>query len=638
MLVACTTFRWHTGCAAALLVVLLGAPRAQAECPTYVDASLHALDAQVDRDPRHVLDRIRPRLQQLAALASPPTMQLAGLYAIEAHAFQVLELDHEARAAANAGLPLASDPRDPVHLNLLIEYWSNVYDQAGLNEAASALAAARAAQAPESIADLCVRWAIGLNHLRTDRTDLAMTELSEVYRASDTPELGDLHARTASALSSVMRIVGNYPEALALNQESIDWIEPRRALIDLSVARFLRGKTFLAQGDHASAIEQLQLARRLSVQLRDQQGVAFADEWLCRANIELGHLKEARLQCDAALDTYAANHTTDMIAETRSFAAGVDLGEGNARGALATLNDLLSHGGGDLPAHDLPDAFLLRSRAHAALNDYVLAYRDFDTYFTLKAAASATDRARQVAAMRAQLEMGRQIERNATLQQELALSRAQLHWTRIGIGAGAIIITLLGGVLWSMLRYRRLLERYASEDGLTGLPNRRRTGDLARSALARAHAANMPLTLALLDFDYFKEINDRFGHAAGDSVLVEFARIARTALRPGDILGRWGGEEFLLVLPNCPAENASATVERLRALSSAINLPSGAARVSLSAGIANDESSTDSLERIIARADAALYEAKSAGRNLVRVRHGAEQDAGLLVEPDENVA
>jgi diguanylate cyclase (GGDEF)-like protein len=241
-----------------------------------------------------------------------------------------------------------------------------------------------------------------------------------------------------------------------------------------------------------------------------------------------------------------------------------------------------------------------------------------------------------VAAMRAQLEMGRQIERNATLQQELALSRAQLRWTRMVTGAGAIIIALLGGVLWSALRYRRLLERYASEDGLTGLPNRRRTGDLARGALARAQATHMPLTLALLDFDYFKEINDRFGHAAGDAVLVEFARIARTALRPDDILGRWGGEEFLLVLPDCPPESASTTVERLRSLSGAIGLPAGATRVSLSAGIASNEGSSDSLEAIIARADAALYEAKSAGRNLVRMHHG--QEPALLAEPSEDAA
>jgi diguanylate cyclase (GGDEF)-like protein len=637
MRAARTISSWcHSCCAAVLLVGILGGPSAQADCPTYDDAKLRALDAQVGRDPRHVLDLIRPQLERLAALPNPPTTQLAGLYAVEAYALQLLELDHEARAAASAGLPLASDPRDPVHLNLLIGYWSNVYDQAGLNEAASALAAARASQVPGSMADLCVRWAIGLNHVRNDRTDLAMTELSEVYRATDTPELGDLHTRTASALSSVMRIVGNYPESLALNQEAIDWIEPRKALLELSVARFLRGKTFLALGDHASAIEQLQLARGLSVSLEDHQGVAFSDEWLCLANIELGHVKEARTQCDAALDTYSANHTRDMIAETRSFAAGIDLAEGNPRAVIATLNELLVDRGGDLPAHDLPDAYLLRSRAHAALNDYALAYRDFDTYFKLKAAASATDRARQVAAMRAQLEMGRQIERNASLQQELALSRGQLRWTRMVTAAGAIIIVLLGGVAWSALRYRRLLERYASEDGLTGLPNRRRTGDLARAALARARAVRVPLTLALLDFDYFKEINDRFGHAAGDAVLVEFARVARTALRPGDILGRWGGEEFLLVLPGCAPEDASVTVERLRSLSGAIRLPAGAARVSLSAGMASNEGFLDGLEPLIARADAALYEAKSAGRNLVRTHHAEERT--LLVEPNENAA
>ena len=87
----------------------------------------------------------------------------------------------------------------------------------------------------------------------------------------------------------------------------------------------------------------------------------------------------------------------------------------------------------------------------------------------------------------------------------------------------------------------------ASQDALTGLPNRRRTQELALAALELAKATRKPLTLALIDMDHFKDINDRCGHAAGDHVLQEFARAGREALRETDILGRWGGEEFLLL-------------------------------------------------------------------------------------------
>ena len=163
--------------------------------------------------------------------------------------------------------------------------------------------------------------------------------------------------------------------------------------------------------------------------------------------------------------------------------------------------------------------------------------------------------------------------------------------------------------------------RLASQDGLTGLPNRRRTAELASDALASATAEEKPLTIAIIDMDHFKFINDRCGHATGDYVLREFARLGREAIRSGDVLGRWGGEEFLLIMPDAGPEMAMATLERLRTLVFGINLPpSGAGlRVSLSAGLALREKQVRSLDELIARADAALYTAKNDGRDLVRV-------------------
>jgi diguanylate cyclase (GGDEF)-like protein len=161
----------------------------------------------------------------------------------------------------------------------------------------------------------------------------------------------------------------------------------------------------------------------------------------------------------------------------------------------------------------------------------------------------------------------------------------------------------------------------ASLDSLTGLPNRRRTAELATEALGAATASLKPLTIAIIDMDHFKFINDHCGHATGDYVLREFARLGRESLRDCDVLGRWGGEEFLLVMPDTTPDVAMATLDRLRTLVFGIHLPpSGAGlRVSLSAGLATLEKQVRSLDELIARADAALYVAKNEGRDLVRV-------------------
>jgi diguanylate cyclase (GGDEF)-like protein len=159
------------------------------------------------------------------------------------------------------------------------------------------------------------------------------------------------------------------------------------------------------------------------------------------------------------------------------------------------------------------------------------------------------------------------------------------------------------------------------------LEHRQNREDLAIVTLTQAYRASIaprvtePVTIALIDMDHFKAINDRWGHATGDHVLKEFALIGREALRESDTLGRWGGEEFLLVMPETPLEFALSSLERLRALVFAIRLPSSGSglRVSLSAGLATSDADTRSLDELIARADAALYVAKNEGRDLVRV-------------------
>src|SRR5258707_2277563 len=189
-----------------------------------------------------------------------------------------------------------------------------------------------------------------------------------------------------------------------------------------------------------------------------------------------------------------------------------------------------------------------------------------------------------------------------------------------GVSA-VLVIALLIYFLIPNRRFRKQLVRLASLDGLTGLPNRRRTAELATEALATATAAEKPLTIAIIDMDHFKFVNDCCGQATGDYVLREFARLGRETVRACDVLGRWGGEEFLLIMPDATADAAMATLERLRTLVFGINLPpSGAGlRVSLSAGLAVCGGPVRSLDELIARADAALYLAKNEGRDLVRL-------------------
>ncbi len=163
------------------------------------------------------------------------------------------------------------------------------------------------------------------------------------------------------------------------------------------------------------------------------------------------------------------------------------------------------------------------------------------------------------------------------------------------------------------------LVQQATHDALTGLFNRRHVEDLLRAEVERAQRHARPLAVAMLDADHFKNINDTYGHPTGDDVLREISARCRKTLRANDILGRYGGEEFVIVFPETNVEEAGAVAERMRAAVAAnpIQVGGHALDVTVSIGV-SAYAPGHNVERLVERADAALYTAKQDGRNRVR--------------------
>ena len=156
------------------------------------------------------------------------------------------------------------------------------------------------------------------------------------------------------------------------------------------------------------------------------------------------------------------------------------------------------------------------------------------------------------------------------------------------------------------------------EDQLTGSLNRRGLDDVLDREIARADRRASPLCIAMLDLDDFKQINDKYGHIAGDEALIHLVRVIKETLRSMDVIARFGGEEFLIVLPDTPLEEAIQTVTRLqRELTKQIFMHNHTRLLmTFSAGIALRKELEDQAA-MIKRADIALYEAKKAGKNRV---------------------
>jgi len=611
-----------------LLGGMVGMSSVRASCLSSEDPEMRALDALVDRDPTKALKEAQTRLDSLASDPKINAGRMAAILSAQAAAYSALELDAQARDAALKGLKLAPNLNDPVHLELLTWYSVSFYDQVGIERVIGQIEATRASQQRGSVADLCLLITLGRLQYQENRPDLAVVSLTQAYRASMKPDLAAQRVQAASALSPLMRSAGDYEQALALNQEVIDWDATHESEFDLSVARYMRGKIFGAEHNFSAAVREFEQARAVSAAVDDDQGIAFSDMSSCEAQIELGQPGGARALCANAERIFTAAESTQVQKQTWALLARIDLAEGHADRALERLNRVLDHGGADLISRLVASVYELRAHARAALRDYSGAYSDLAEFARRYVADNDAERTRQAAAQRARFDTDRQIELNSDLQHELALAtersdrqREELRWTALILAAGGLVIALLIYIIFANLRHRQALVRLASEDSLTGLPNRRLTAELASSALRSATVTQQPLTLALIDLDHFKSINDRCGHAVGDHVLREFARVTRAALRVSDIMGRWGGEEFLLVLPGTTIDVAVEVIDKLRILTLEIELPAAGdgLSVSFSAGLAARIESTHHLDELIAGADAALYEAKNEGRDLLRI-------------------
>ena len=179
--------------------------------------------------------------------------------------------------------------------------------------------------------------------------------------------------------------------------------------------------------------------------------------------------------------------------------------------------------------------------------------------------------------------------------------------------------------LQTEINERQLLEsqlrQMASTDPLTGIPNRRHFFELAEREFSRAQREGTPLAICMVDIDRFKVLNDRHGHAVGDLVLSAVASCCASVLRDTDIIGRYGGEEFVIALPQADLATAEPIAERLRQKVHALDLPmiDGETRLSVTVGISQVLPQETALEMALQRADAALYAGKARGRNCVVV-------------------
>ena len=201
-------------------------------------------------------------------------------------------------------------------------------------------------------------------------------------------------------------------------------------------------------------------------------------------------------------------------------------------------------------------------------------------------------------------------------QEDIATMRDMVSWAQTEVN-----LTQLSEVQVQLITDLDQAQREAKLDGLTGFWNQITAKDILRRAYHRHLLTTTPLAAMMLDIDNFKQINDEFGHPFGDQVIQDIASALKTSLRPTDAIGRYGGDEFLVILENCPFSRAEDLSQRILEHINQIsfNYKNNSVEVSISIGLAaTDKEAIQSPEQLLEKADKGLYEAKKSGRNCAK--------------------
>jgi diguanylate cyclase (GGDEF)-like protein len=614
--------------------MLLVMPAVHGACVGTQEGELADLEALAFRDPANALPQIARTLTSSTDL---PAKQRAGLHAIAADAARQLGFSRQSINEADAGLALlpAGDMSDlAIRMrNVRALESTNI---GGIDAAEVDLTRLIDAIRDRPLALGCVLRDRGWLNFRDGNPDQALDDLLRAYALLRRHASREEAMVAAGRLSMAQFSVRDYPQALALADETVAFFREQKAQVRLATALDRRAAILKAAGRLDESLIAATEALRIHDNIGDRVGTGLSQMRMCGVEIERNALTQAASWCDRAEITLSQTSGMDDN-DYRTLAAlrgRLFLALGKSKEAVAQFDRAIAPGGAQ-PADDIADLYELRSRAHAAIGNYPAAFADQGEYLRRMREQGTLDRIREVAKLRVQFENDQEKQKIILLEKDKKLAEERLNsQTRttqlVAIAGltGLVTAFFLGYALLSNRRHRAELVRLAERDELTGLLNRRAIVRKAVELLTRARESKGTLIIGLIDLDFFKAVNDRFGHAVGDQLLQRFAAAMRTSLHTREVFGRYGGEEFLVLFPDCSLDQARQSAERLRnsLREQKLRIDDQDVSVTLSLGLASYEAGDVLFDQVARRADIALYVAKTQGRDRIEVfnpaRHG----------------
>ncbi|WP_240919796.1 tetratricopeptide repeat-containing diguanylate cyclase [Paraglaciecola sp. 20A4] len=446
--------------------------------------------------------------------------------------------------------------------------------------------------------------------------------------ARTTHESGKISkANIAGMLGVMYEKRGDYLLAIQYYAEAAAHARKNNEPLNLSIALFGLGSANFHAGNLAIAQAQLSESADIADALGDEQGVGYALQQMGQISIEQQDYKLAEQRLGKAAAIFARTENIPMDFQVARSLFIVALATADYAKAQTYRDSAKAYLDQQTMPVDTIEFATLEGRLAAALGDFPQAYghvsRGIELSKLYYESRNKEDihRVREIFNVRESEQANRLLEHQNRIQRlalEAQEQRNMYLWSFSGIAL--LVCCLLGVMVYRVKAQSRALSTLAITDHLTGLYNRRHIIEQLDRQVSAAQRYHYDLCVAIIDLDFFKKINDSYGHAVGDSVLVAFSQVCSDNLRNTDLIGRIGGEEFLVVLPHTSLQDGYSTLDGLRRKMVKVSQIVGIKEftVSASIGLTINAKDLDSMQ-LMANADTALYLAKSQGRDQVVV-------------------
>ncbi len=550
--------------------------------------------------------------------------ELAMAYALQAEAYRYSGKESEAQRAIQEGLRFAELAESKIAKTLLKMNQTWYFLQRGkLRQANTSIVYAIEYAKASGNKDLQIEAEILHAQVMQNTGDIAraLQILEQLNRSAYTarPRLQmEFHA----LIGSIYMDVGANDIALAHIQDALDISREHLGEWDVSVLEYNLARAYQAAGNDNQAEQHFKAALEISEAINDDLGVAYALFQMASIDIADKDYQQALTRLNEALPQFKSAAAHPMEAQSRLSMVSVYLGTDKLDNALSQLEaatSIINTLTNDELHQTLHEHW---SDYYQRIGNYEAALKHYKMSVNFMQKVQQQTRDKQVQEIMVRLEIKEQETTNELLKKENELQQLELQEQQTSyylliwiIISGFLVVIIVSAFLYQQWKARKNFAELALKDDLTNAPNRRAIVRICKKGLEQAQEQQRQLALAVVDFDYFKTINDQFGHDVGDNVLKRFAAVAKQSLRNHDSFGRLGGEEWLMVFFDASKEDAKNIFERITEelnKSPIDGLPNDY-RVAFSMGFTNAHPD-DSFDSLYKRADKVLFEAKDKGR------------------------